>query len=685
MEKIIGVLQRLLKNILNYNMDKSEKSFYVIIENKKRGKFSGTSPIQVAKKVASKKLKSGKEIEFYLDEVGGKKKRYGPYQARKDKKTGRVSVVKGKKVMKGGLLSESDMEKLREFFYNYNDSLINIGGFKQEKDIPYFVELKLPWKSFFNEPIIFFDPSRQTDHIKKYFYRYAVFKESNGSIYIIKYEQDINFFKIINFIDFFLNPEYSINFKDVGTIGTNLLVKEQILEKLKNRENINSRTIREEARKIYDMLFVPTNNPTTQKVIIYVPNYSKPLIRKCVYSDLTFGIEDRENIAVIPMNQVPIQIKLTNIYQKFLIMKQSLIGGLSEPVIYIRIPSQRPEELYFKYCIYTESLTKRNLKITELNNNHFIQTFDFNSDFLSIRVLKVNKDIIDICSILLGIPVKFGELQRIREVSNLILELKNKSIQLPIQLNSLTKNYSNKLTQTELENQIKQIQQIIKSLKSLEPQRPELESNLNKFGRKFNQQNQLKSQLDNLQSLINQLQPQSQPQSQSQPQQTLEQQLSRLQKLLTDKLIEPQKLKTFGINDIPTIQPFQNQLQQQLKRNELTKLQQQILQRPESPQQQRIEYLQNKQQQQQQQQPIFSNAEYSKQRQKELNLFRQQNNREKSLIKQLQKLPEYSNAEYSKQRQRELNLIKQPEMSLEKPKTLYKQQYILPGIQENNK
>ena len=43
-------------------MDKSEKSFYAIIENKKRGKFYGAGPIQVAKKVASKKLKAGKEI-----------------------------------------------------------------------------------------------------------------------------------------------------------------------------------------------------------------------------------------------------------------------------------------------------------------------------------------------------------------------------------------------------------------------------------------------------------------------------------------------------------------------------------------------------------------------------------------------------------------------------------------------
>ena len=51
-------------------MKKSEKCYYAIIENKKRGQFSWEGPIQVAKKVASKKLKAGKEMEFYLDEVG---------------------------------------------------------------------------------------------------------------------------------------------------------------------------------------------------------------------------------------------------------------------------------------------------------------------------------------------------------------------------------------------------------------------------------------------------------------------------------------------------------------------------------------------------------------------------------------------------------------------------------------
>ncbi len=101
-------------------MNNSEKSYYAIIEDKKRGKFSGVGPIQVAKKVASKKLKAGKEMEFYLDEVGGKKKRYGPYHARKDKKSGKVAVVKEKKVMKGGVLSTNAKVLLRKAFINFN-------------------------------------------------------------------------------------------------------------------------------------------------------------------------------------------------------------------------------------------------------------------------------------------------------------------------------------------------------------------------------------------------------------------------------------------------------------------------------------------------------------------------------------------------------------------------------------
>jgi hypothetical protein len=61
-------------------------------------------------------------MEFYLDEVAGKKKRYGPYQARKDKKTGKVVVVKRRKLMKGGILSTNDREKLKEIFNNFNNN-----------------------------------------------------------------------------------------------------------------------------------------------------------------------------------------------------------------------------------------------------------------------------------------------------------------------------------------------------------------------------------------------------------------------------------------------------------------------------------------------------------------------------------------------------------------------------------
>ena len=703
MEKIIGVLQRLLKNILNYNMDKSEKCYYAIIENKKRGKFSGASPIQVAKKVASKKLKAGKEIEFYLDEAGSKKKRYGPYYERKDKKTGKVAVVKGRKVMKGGVLSASDMEKLREFFYNYNDSLINPHEFK----IPYFVELKLPWKSFFNEPIIFFDPSPQTIYIKKYFYRYAVFKESNGCIYIIKYEQDINFFKIINFTDFFINPLYSINFKNSSNNSrNNLLVKREILEKLINPENINSRTIHEEARKIYDLLFIPTNDITKQKVIIYVPNYSKPFVRKCVYPDLTFGILDEET------RIRTLEFPRPESNQKFLILTNTGLSGMSinEPVIYVRNPfainAIEVEEL--KQKIISEKNKYKSEIITNKNpnGNHLIEiehelaqklkllVFDYwiyyssNKNKLIIIGINYEEELIInnykllilnpiIFYILLGIPVEFGRFRRIKDISESILKYHNTKRELPFQLSSIINNISKKSNQAQLEKQITQLQQIIESLKLLEPKEPETQ--LHKAYRILNIFPELNTQLNQIQSLIQKLQPQ---QTLEQPQQTLEQQLSRLQKLLTDKLIEQKKLLYFTNNDIPTIQPFQNQLQQLLKRNQLTKLQQQILQRPESPQQERIEYLKTKQQQQQQ--PIFRNTEYSKQRQQELNLFRQQNNRETSLIQQLQKLPKYNNNKYLRQRQRELNLIKQPEMSLEKPKTLYRQQHYLQEIQENN-
>ena len=316
-------------------MNKSEKCYYAIIENKKCGKFSGACPIQVAKKVASKKLKSGKEIEFYLDEVGGKKKRYGPYQARKDKKTDKVVVIKGRKVMKGGLLSENDKSKLRVFFYNFNNSgkgykITDVSNKPNEFPIS-----RLP----FNEPIIFFDP--RFNEGNSYLYMFAVFKERNRNIYIMIYNtDDYTKTEIVSMTDFFLNHnKYSIYFNAVGNCRLGL-IKRKTLESLKSLNIIPSRTICEEARKIYDMLYILPTNTRELKVLIYVPNYSHPLIRKCVYPDLTFGILDEETPARIPSNLSKFP-KPTSFFQKFLILKKTGLSGMSvnEPVIYVRNPS----------------------------------------------------------------------------------------------------------------------------------------------------------------------------------------------------------------------------------------------------------------------------------------------------------------------------------------------------------
>jgi hypothetical protein len=86
-------------------MEKTKRIFYFIFNNKKCGKFTGERPIQIAKKITNKKLNYKiKEIEFYLDEIGGKNKRYGPYHGCKDKNTNKISVsiVKKNKIMKGG-------------------------------------------------------------------------------------------------------------------------------------------------------------------------------------------------------------------------------------------------------------------------------------------------------------------------------------------------------------------------------------------------------------------------------------------------------------------------------------------------------------------------------------------------------------------------------------------------------
>ena len=422
MGKIIGVLQRWQKNILNYNMNNSEKCYYAIIENKKRGKFSGAGPSQVAKKVASKKLKSGKEMEFYLDEVAGKKKRLGPYQARKDKKTGKVSVVKARKVMKGGVLSTSDRYKLKAIFTNFNNNGI---GFQYITNPEMFVKSRLPVISFGREPIVYFYPYG----IQNITYRFAVFKERNGNIYIMIYKLSTNI-DIVSMTDFFINPNYSSNFNTVdnGRFG---LIKNDILTSLQDSNIIESRTIREEARKIYELLYTETGNKSKQKAMIYVPNYYQPLIRKCVYPDLTFGILDEETVNQ-RISQEMIQSEVPeSFYQLYLIKQQSFFNGYYEPVIYIQLPLPNKEELekqklsrqseinpYFNYCIYTDPTDRNRLKIIIYNprsNYAKLSISDFNEKLSNDINIKIA------CSILLTIPVQFGELERVKRIANSII------------------------------------------------------------------------------------------------------------------------------------------------------------------------------------------------------------------------------------------------------------------------
>ena len=400
-------------------MNKSEKCYYAIIENKKRGKFSGACPIQVAKKVASKKLKAGKEIEFYLDEVGGKKKRYGPYQARKDKKSGKVVVVKTRKVMKGGLLSESDREKLKAIFNNFNNDGI---GFQYTMNLEMFVKSRLPVISFGREPIVYFYPYG----IQNITYRFAVFKERIGNIYIMIYKSSTNI-DIVSMTDFFLNPYYSSNFNTGGN-GRFELIKNDILTSLQKPEIIESRTIREEARKIYELLYLPTGNKSKQKVIIYVPNNYQPRIRKCVYPDLTFGILDEETVNQ-RIRQEMIQSEVPeSFYQLYLIKQQSFFNGYYEPVIYIQLQLQNKEELekqklsrqsqtnpYFNYCIYTDSTDRNRLKVITCNPESKyakLSTSDFNENLSNDNNIKM------VCSILLTIPSEFGRLERVRRIAN---------------------------------------------------------------------------------------------------------------------------------------------------------------------------------------------------------------------------------------------------------------------------
>ena len=437
-------------------MDKLEKCYYAVIGNKKRGKFSGAGPIQVAKKVSSKKLKAGKEMEFYLDEVAGKKKRYGPYQAGKDKKSGRVVVVKGKKVMKGGVLSESDKVKLKQFFDNLNNN-----GTGQQvkltnnhlKDI--YTKSRLPIISFYREPIVFFNVIRHLG--VNSIYTLAAFKERIGNIYIMIYiiiNSNKTKIDIVSMNEFFLNPYYFYYLNNLYYNNNKPQIDQSVVNNFNNSSNnnqsqidkldfnhillslqkpdiIEERTIRTEAEKIYDVLYIPITDKQKQKAMIYVPNYYKPRIKKCVYSNLTFGILDNETVnPIISQNMIMSEVP-ESFYQLYLIKQQSFFNGYYEPVIYIQLPSLNKEELekqklslqphqynpYFNYCIYTDPTDRKRLKIISYNAlTKFISTSDFNENLSTDDYIKIA------CSILLTIPEIFGILERVRRIANSIIK-----------------------------------------------------------------------------------------------------------------------------------------------------------------------------------------------------------------------------------------------------------------------
>jgi hypothetical protein len=415
-------------------MNKSEKSFYVIIENKKCGKFSGASPIQVAKKVASKKLKSKKktEITFHLDEMGGKKKRYGPYQGRKDKKTGKVVVVKGGNIMKGGVLTANDLTKLRKAFSENCKITLNKSTILQsfQKRI-----INIPFGFISTKPLIFFNLENTDQTVKRiigtntingivYEYKYAVFEDTNGNIWIF-FKNTQNQVLCTNFFEFFLNPEI---------IQISLVSETQLRNVLQNLISFGSpqippefKRIIKEATRILSILFPPSNliPPNSMESIIYCPNYSEPKIKKCVYTDLTFGILDEKNIYRERKGLIAEPIPISH-YQRFLILRQPFFGGFSEPVIFFRIQllnnnlnSVKPRNTVLNFDLY---ISKKNGKLilTPINSNSSMASYSYSFEFTT-KLIMPNMD--EYCKILLSIPSDFGNFKIVKNTANNYLNM----------------------------------------------------------------------------------------------------------------------------------------------------------------------------------------------------------------------------------------------------------------------
>ena len=668
-------------------MDKSEKSFYVIIKNKKCGKFFGAGPIQVAKKVASKKLKSGKEITFYLDEVCGKKKRYGPYQARKDKKSGQVSIITGKNVMKGGLLSSNDMYNLREIFKNFNDNCsINQNNF---------VKSRLPLIPFGREPIVYFYPVGK----QKVIYKFAVFKERIGNIYIMICVSDLNI-EIIGFDDFFLNQYYS-----KYLVSNRDLNKEKILKSLQNLDIIESRTIREEARKIYDILYIPTDDKTKQKVIIYVPNYYQPLIRKCVYPDLTFGILDEQTSAIIPQNKNDFPIPESP-YQKYLIFKKTGMSGMSlnEPIIYVRKitinrRNQRGGNMTIgqidNYLIMVEQLIS---KINIRNKINKRNLFSLNMKNIALTtpsgIKKMNDDISKLeQEIILKKKSEFNlrieknsQLGRLNELKIVLLqrklelqEFKNRNEQQLQKKQTLQKKLNGLQKQKEL-------QQVFNGLQKKQQLQEFKQEQLPKFQTRNEQLQKLQKQQQQLKEIQEQ---QQQLQKKQEQQQQFQQQKLQQQQLLEQQLLEQQKLKQ-QLNKFSKIKNLNEQQLQQLQQQtknineQLQKLQEQ---------EQQLKEIQEQQQLLEQQ--LLEPEIKEKQLQLQLQLQQQQklqkqhnefpgikNLNEQELQQQIQNIQNQKNQQLKlnklkKQQQFELNKVKKQQLN--------KLQQQLNGLQEFKK